>query len=100
MASAPPKKEPRPDPILPPPLAENGGSYAPTPGGPLTTERLGDLGVVKMNDYLVNGTRQQFWDEFFVKVIMQVNYFCEDQVVVFFYSCNRAFCTGCQKQGD
>lgn len=49
---------------------ENG--YLPTPGGPLTPDRIGSLGVIKMNAYLVTGTRQQFWEEYFVKVIMQV----------------------------
>ncbi|CAB4068377.1 Protein bric-a-brac 1,Protein tramtrack, alpha isoform,Protein tramtrack, beta isoform,Protein bric-a-brac 2 [Lepeophtheirus salmonis] len=44
---------------------------APTPGGPLTMERIQDLGVIKMNDYLMSGTRQQFWDEYFIKVVMQ-----------------------------
>lgn len=43
---------------------------AATPGGPLTEERIKGLGVVKLNDYLVNGTRPQFWEEHFVKVIM------------------------------
>ncbi len=51
---------------------ENGYNMA-TPGGPLTAERLGELGIVKMNDYLSNGTRQQFWEEYFVKVILHVS---------------------------
>jgi hypothetical protein len=42
----------------------------PTPGGPLTEDRIKELGVIKMNDYLSNGTRPQFWEEYFVKVIM------------------------------
>ena len=45
----------------------------PTPGGPLTASRVASLGIVKMSAYLVTGTRQQFWEEYFVKVIMQVN---------------------------
>ena len=47
----------------------------PTPGGPLTVERLPELGIVKMNSYLTqgNGTRQQYWEETFVKTIMQVS---------------------------
>ena len=45
----------------------------PTPGGPLTADRVAALGIVKMNAYLVTGTRQQFWEEYFVKVIMQVS---------------------------
>ena len=48
------------------------GSFLPTPGGPLTADRVASLGIVKMNAYLVTGTRQQFWEEYFVKVIMQV----------------------------
>ena len=42
--------------------------------GPLTVDRLPELGIVKMNEYLArgNGTRQQYWEEPFVKVIMQV----------------------------
>ena len=46
----------------------------PTPGGPLTEERIKELGVIKMNDYLASGTRPQFWEEYFVKVIMHVSY--------------------------
>ena len=45
----------------------------PTPGGPLTASRVASLGIVKMSAYLVTGTRQQFWEEYFVKVIMQVS---------------------------
>ena len=45
----------------------------PTPGGPLTEERIKELGVIKMNDYLSSGTRPQFWEEYFVKVIMHVS---------------------------
>lgn len=43
----------------------------PTPGGPLTEERIGTLGIVKMNDYVKTGTRQQFWEEYYVRVVMQ-----------------------------
>ena len=46
----------------------------PTPGGPLTEDRIKRLGVVKLNDYLANGTRPQFWEEHFVKVIMHVSF--------------------------
>ena len=49
------------------------GADVSTPGGPLTEERIKGLGVVKLNDYLVNGTRPQFWEEHFVKVIMHVS---------------------------
>ncbi len=42
-------------------------------GGPLTSERLSELGIVKLNDYLAKGTRSQFWEEHFVKVIMHVS---------------------------
>ena len=45
----------------------------PTPGGPLTEERIKKLGVIKMNDYLAKGTRPQFWEEYFVQVIMHVS---------------------------
>jgi hypothetical protein len=48
-------------------------SNEPTPGGPLTTDRIKDLGIIKMNDYLASGTRQQFWEEYYVRVIMQVS---------------------------
>ena len=44
----------------------------PTPGGPLTEERIKDLGVIKMNDYLISGTRPQFWEEYFVKIITSI----------------------------
>ena len=58
--------------------ASGGGAgglgFLPTPGGPLTAERVASLGIVKMNAYLVTGTRQQFWEEYFVKVIMQVGW--------------------------
>lgn len=46
-------------------------SNEPTPGGPLTNERIKELGIIKMNDYLSTGTRQQFWEEYYVKVVMQ-----------------------------
>jgi len=46
-------------------------SNEPTPGGPLTMERIKELGIIKMNDYLSTGTRQQFWEEYYVKVVMQ-----------------------------
>lgn len=47
-------------------------SNEPTPGGPLTMDRIKELGIIKMNDYLSTGTRQQFWEEYYVKVVMQV----------------------------
>jgi len=37
----------------------------------LTNERIKELGIIKMNDYLATGTRQQFWEEYYVKVVMQ-----------------------------
>lgn len=46
-------------------------SNEPTPGGPLTPERIKELGITKMNEYLTHGTRQQFWEEYYVKVVMQ-----------------------------
>ena len=48
-------------------------SNEPTPGGPLTPERIKELGITKMNEYLTHGTRQQFWEEYYVKVVMQVS---------------------------
>ena len=48
-------------------------SNEPTPGGPLTPDRIKELGIIKMNDYLSTGTRQQFWEEYYVKVVMQVS---------------------------
>ena len=56
------------------PLKIKGRNKMPTPGGPLTEERIKDLGVIKMNDYLISGTRPQFWEEYFVKVIMHVSF--------------------------
>ena len=47
----------------------------PTPGGPLTEDRIQTLGIVKMNDYVKSGTRQQFWEEYYVRVIMQVKHY-------------------------
>jgi len=52
------------------PLKNKSKNKMPTPGGPLTEERIKELGVIKMNDYLSSGTRPQFWEEYFVKVIM------------------------------
>ena len=56
------------------PLKIKGRNKIPTPGGPLTEERIKDLGVIKMNDYLISGTRPQFWEEYYVKVIMHVSF--------------------------
>ena len=56
------------------PLKLKSKNKMPTPGGPLTEERIKELGVIKMNDYLSSGTRPQFWEEYFVKVIMHVSY--------------------------
>jgi len=41
-------------------------------GGPLTEERIKTLGIIKMNDYIKSGSRQQFWEEYYVRVVMQV----------------------------
>jgi len=52
----------------------------PTPGtptsmgdfiNPLTLDKVASWGVVKMNEYLVTGTRQQYWEENFVKNVME-----------------------------
>merc|ERR1712223_307436 len=53
------------------PETHDDNSNEPTPGGPLTNERIKELGIIKMNDYLSTGTRQQFWEEYYVKVVMQ-----------------------------
>ena len=53
------------------PETHDDNSNEPTPGGPLTSERIKELGIIKMNDYLSTGTRQQFWEEYYVKVVMQ-----------------------------
>ena len=54
------------------PEINDDNSNEPTPGGPLTNDRIKELGIIKMNDYLSTGTRQQFWEEYYVKVVMQV----------------------------
>jgi len=36
----------------------------------LTPEQVASWGVIKMNDYLISGTRQQYWEEYFVKQVM------------------------------
>jgi hypothetical protein len=38
----------------------------------LTPEQVASWGIIKMNDYLVSGTRQQYWEEYFVKHVMSV----------------------------
>merc|ERR1711997_786731 len=53
------------------PETHDDSSNEPTPGGPLTNKRIKELGIIKMNDYLATGTRQQFWEEYYVKVVMQ-----------------------------
>ena len=60
------------------PEINDDNSNEPTPGGPLTNDRIKELGIIKMNDYLSTGTRQQFWEEYYVKVVMQVNFFEKD----------------------
>ena len=37
--------------------------------------QVASWGIIKMNDYLVSGTRQQYWEEFFVKHVMSVSLF-------------------------
>ena len=69
------------------PLRIKSSNKMPTPGGPLTEERIKELGVIKMNDYLSNGTRPQFWEEYFVKVIMHVSDSNRD-IVKCWCSCN------------
>merc|ERR1719362_309303 len=36
----------------------------------LSAEKVASWGIIKMNDYLVSGTRQQYWEEYFVKNVM------------------------------
>lgn len=36
----------------------------------LSPELVASWGIIKMNDYLVSGTRQQYWEEYFVKNVM------------------------------
>ena len=38
---------------------------------PLTLDKVSSWGVIKMNEYLVTGTRQQYWEEHFVKNVME-----------------------------
>jgi len=42
------------------------GTFIPT----LSAEKVATWGIIKMNDYLVSGTRQQYWEEYFVKNVM------------------------------
>merc|ERR1719219_2120201 len=42
------------------------GTFIPT----LSAEKVASWGIIKMNDYLVSGTRQQYWEEYFVKNVM------------------------------
>ena len=39
----------------------------------LSAEKVASWGIIKMNDYLVSGTRQQYWEEYFVKNVMAVS---------------------------
>jgi len=43
-----------------------GSTFTPT----LTPEQVASWGIIKMNDYLISGTRQQYWEEYFVKHVM------------------------------
>jgi len=36
----------------------------------LTPDQVASWGIIKMNDYLISGTRQQYWEEYFVKHVM------------------------------
>ena len=45
------------------------GTFVPT----LSAEKVASWGIIKMNDYLVSGTRQQYWEEYFVKNVMAVS---------------------------
>ena len=48
------------------------GTFIPT----LSAELVASWGIIKMNDYLVSGTRQQYWEEYFVKNVMAVSFSC------------------------
>lgn len=39
----------------------------------LTPDQVASWGIIKMNDYLISGTRQQYWEEYFVKHVMSVS---------------------------
>ena len=72
-----------------------------SPGGPLTEERIATLGIVKMNDYVKTGTRQQFWEEYYVRVVMQVHVGLDLHAIVpsstnlsfILINCNRSYIT-------
>jgi len=49
----------------------SGSGAGPEFANPLTNEKIASWGIVKMNDYLVTGTRQQYWEEIFVKNVME-----------------------------
>lgn len=42
------------------------GTFVPT----LSPDTVASWGIIKMNDYLISGTRQQYWEEYFVKNVM------------------------------
>jgi len=42
------------------------GTFVPT----ISPDTVASWGIIKMNDYLVSGTRQQYWEEYFVKNVM------------------------------
>ena len=52
-----------------PGAASVNGTFIPT----LSAELVASWGIIKMNDYLVSGTRQQYWEEYFVKNVMAVS---------------------------
>ena len=48
--------------------------FKPTPGGPLTEERIDELGIVTYEDYVGKGlSTTDFWNEYFTKVVRQVS---------------------------
>ena len=49
-------------------------SYPPTPGGPLTEERIEGLGIHKYDDYVSKGlSNADFWTEDFVDIVLHVS---------------------------
>jgi hypothetical protein len=61
-------------------------------------ERLSNMNIVKMKDYLALGTRQQYWEEPYVKLILEVQ-LCVFYLMNAFLSDSSPF-SGCTMQED
>lgn len=73
LSCSPPVSTPA-SPLATPIKQEQGGSNPATPTSTvlaLNPEQIAGWGIVKMNDYLLTGTRQQYWEENFVKNVME-----------------------------